>query len=476
MAGSKSDSLNAAGKAKKDEFYTQLTDIEKELKYYRKHFEGKVVFCNCDDPFESNFFKYFVLNFNRLKLKKLICTCYVTSPIAHQQLSLFDIIGDPMIVEETRKPYKAIVTKVYDATGDGSIDMFDVAELFKSGENELSELKGDGDFRSAECIELLKESDIVVTNPPFSLFREYVSQLIEYEKKFVIIGSITAVTYKEIFPLIKENKLFWGVTTNGSNRYFRVPDSYDLTEKTGKIEDGVKYAFVKGVMWYTNLDVKKLHDEMILVKKYDPNYYPQYANYSAIDVANVKEIPYDYSGEMGVPITFLNKYNPEQFEIIGISLELAKPMKKIAEKGTYMQGGNRFYTRNITEKDKETTKSTLDKYADINVKGYDQIEDENGTHNVVAVEVTNKSEETVSIAVDLAAKDNDDKVLDISSLYAEGITPGQTYSFNLFYYTELTADQLKSAKYDVYKAYIYTAPTAEGEEAETITIEEGTEE
>ena len=174
MAGNKS--LRSAGKAKIDEFYTQLSDIEKEMRYYRKHFKDKTVLCNCDDPFESNFFKYFVLNFNRLGLKKLIATCYASSPIANTQLSLFDVVG----TEESKqnKPYKAVVTKVYDKTGDGGIDMFDVAELFKSGENSLSELEGDGDFRSKECLELLDESDIVVTNPPFSLFREYISVLL----------------------------------------------------------------------------------------------------------------------------------------------------------------------------------------------------------------------------------------------------------------------------------------------------------
>ena len=193
--------LALANKAKKDEFYTQLSDIEKEMRYYRKHFKDKVVFCNCDDPFESNFFKYFVLNFNRLGLKKLIATCYASSPIANTQLSLFDVIG----TEESKqnKPYKAVVTKVYDKTGDGGIDMFDVAELFKSGENSLSELEGDGDFRSKECLELLDESDIVATNPPFSLFREYISVLFEHKKHFIVIGNVNAISYKEIFPLLQ---------------------------------------------------------------------------------------------------------------------------------------------------------------------------------------------------------------------------------------------------------------------------------
>ena len=331
MAGNKY--LGNALKAKKDEFYTQLNDINNELKHYRKHFKNKVVFCNCDDPFESNFFKYFVLNFNRLGLKKLIATCYDGSPIAGEQLSLSDIGKS----ERDNKAYKAIVTKVYDATGDGAIMMDDIAELFKSGENELTVLEGNGDFRSDECKELLKESDIVVTNPPFSLFREYVAQLMEYKKKFLIIGNINAVTYKEIFPLIKDEKIWWGITTNGSNRYFRVPDSYELTEKTGKIEDGVKYAFVKGVMWYTNLETKKLYEDMILVKKYDPDVYPHYDNYDAIEVSNVNLIPCDYDGIMGVPITFLNKYNPNQFEILDM-----------AHRGA---GSYKYRTKEYTEKD-----------------------------------------------------------------------------------------------------------------------------
>ncbi len=313
MAGNKD--LNAAKQGKKDEFYTQLTDIEKEMRYYRKHFKNKTVFCNCDDPFESNFFKYFVLNFNRLGLKKLICTCYTGSPIANTQLSLFDIVE----TEEENKPYKAVVTTVYDKTGDGAIDMFDVAELFKSGENELTELKGDGDFRSKECIEFLKEADIVVTNPPFSLFIEYISQLIQYEKSFLIIGSLNAIHYKEVFPLIKENKVWLGITMDSSNRYFRVPDTYELTEKTGKVIDGIKYAFVKGCLWFTNLDNPKRHEELIMIKKYNPDNYPKYINYDAIDVGTIVDIPCDYKGKMGVPDSFLRKYNPEQFEIIGLA-------------------------------------------------------------------------------------------------------------------------------------------------------------
>lgn len=316
MAGN--SNLNVAGKAKRDEFYTQLTDIEKEMRYYRKHFKGKTVLCNCDDPFESNFFKYFVLNFNRLGLKKLIATCYATSPIAGQQLSLFDVVGGED--EQRNKPYKAVVTKVYDTTGDGGVDMFDVAELFKAHENELVELEGDGDFRSEECLALLDEADIVVTNPPFSLFREYVSVLMEHEKHFIIIGNVNAITYKEFFPLLKENKVWIGASIHSGDRKFYVPDDYPLNAAgCGIDEDGRRFIRVKGVRWYTNLDIKQRHEELILVKKYagHEDEYPKYDNYDAINVDKVTDIPLDYAGVMGVPITFMDKYSPDQFEIVG---------------------------------------------------------------------------------------------------------------------------------------------------------------
>lgn len=319
MEKSKNADLGAAKTARKDEFYTQLTDIEKELRYYRKHFAGKTVLCNCDDPFESNFFKYFVLNFNRLGLKKLIATCYAGSPIANQQLSLFDLFREPS--GERNKPYKAVVTEVYDKTGDGGVSMLDVAALFKSGENTLTELNGDGDFRSPECLALLDEADIIVTNPPFSLFREYVSTLIEHEKKFIIIGNVNAITYKEFFPLLKDNKVWIGASIHSGDRAFFVPDDYPLDAAGCGIDEetGRKYIRVKGVRWYTNLDIKQRHEEMILVKKYSSELYPKYDNYDAINVDATSDIPCDYGGIMGVPITFLDKYNPDQFEIIGIT-------------------------------------------------------------------------------------------------------------------------------------------------------------
>lgn len=313
--------LTNAKKGKNDEFYTQLTDIEKELRYYRKHFKGKTILCNCDDPFESNFFKYFVLNFNKLGLKKLIATCYATSSISNKELSLSKVLGN----DETKegRPYKAVVTKIYDATGDGGIDMLDVAELFKIGENELTELKEDGDFRSEECLELLKEVDIVVTNPPFSLFREYVATLVEYDKKFIIIGNVNAITYKEIFPLIIDNKLWLGSNMNSGCQKFFVPDYYPLKAASCGIDkDGRRFIKVNGIRWYTNLDIKKRHEDLILIKRYNEDDYPKYDNYDAIEVSRVKNIPYDYEGIMGVPITFLDKYNPDQFEILGIDFQI----------------------------------------------------------------------------------------------------------------------------------------------------------
>ena len=323
----KNADLGAAKTAKKDEFYTQLTDIEKEMRYYRKHFQGKTVLCNCDDPFESNFFKYFALNFNRLGLKKLIATCYYSSPIAGQQLQYgCDANGQMTFYFEdkgaeenkSKRPYKAVVTQVYDKMGDGGVDMLDVAELFRTGENELVELEGDGDFRSPECLALLDESDIVVTNPPFSLFREYVATLVEHQKHFIIIGNVNALKYKEIFPYIISNQIWLGASIHSGDRAFFVPDDYSLDASTCGIDEatGRKYIRVKGVRWYTNLDMKQRHEELILVKRYSPENNPSYDNYNAVEVSKTADIPCDYTGIMGVPITFFDKFNPDQFEII----------------------------------------------------------------------------------------------------------------------------------------------------------------
>lgn len=317
MAGN--SDLKKANKAKKDEFYTQLADIEIEMKHYRKHFKDKVVFCNCDDPYESNFFKYFAMNFNFLGIKKLVATCYMGSPVVgeqFEQLSIFDILPS----EETtpkRFPYKIEITEVIDINRDGAVDLTDVEYLLRNKKNSLSLLDGDGDFRSPECVEILKQADIVVTNPPFSLFREFVAQLVEYNKRFIIIGNVNAITYKEIFPLIKENKFWMGYSIHSGDREFRVPDDYPLNASGYRIdEQGRKYIRVKGVRWFTNMDYVERHTDLDLWKKYTPEEYPEYDNYRAINVDKVSDIPEDYYGEMGVPITFLDKYNPKQFEIL----------------------------------------------------------------------------------------------------------------------------------------------------------------
>lgn len=276
--------LHKANVAKNDDFYTQLTDIEKELGHYKEHFRNKIVFCNCDDPEYSNFWNYFSLNFEHLKLKKLIATHF-----------------------ETKKTsYKLEIVR--DINNDGKVNKLDTIK---------TKLKQNGDFRSHECIEILKEADIIVTNPPFSLFREYVAQLIEYDKKFLIIGNQNALTNKDIFELIKKNKIWLGID-NGGTKWFKVPKHYDITtESRKKIENGEKFFSMGTIVWLTNLDNKKRHENLILYKKYNPTEYLNYKNYDAINVDKVSDIPIDYKGVMGVPLTFLDKYNPEQFEIIG---------------------------------------------------------------------------------------------------------------------------------------------------------------
>lgn len=281
--------LTKAKEAKKDEFYTQLEDINNELKHYREHFRGKTVLCNCDDPRVSNFFTYFAYNFEFLGLKKLITTCY-----KNQDANLFS----------SNKSEQAIYL-IYE--GDKNGDHIPNVE-----EIGVHPLKGDGDFRSAECIELLKEADIVVTNPPFSLFREYVAQLIEYNKKFLIIGHQNAITYKEIFPLIQDDRLWLGYGFKGGAGHF-ISNYEDKATATDHREGMIR---VSGVHWFTNLEIKKRHENIILYKSYNPEFYPKYDNYDAINVDKTSDIPYDYNGVMGVPITFLDKYNPAQFEIV----------------------------------------------------------------------------------------------------------------------------------------------------------------
>ena len=310
MANNKN--LSQANKAKKDEFYTQLVDIENELRHYKQFFKGKTVFCNCDDPYESNFVKYFAMNFNTLGLKKLIATCYATSPVMYTQLTF---LGDEIevgVYDEGKKPYKIEIAEVRDENGDGAIDIDDFEAMLRNNPPEL--LGGDGDFRSDECIALLKEADVVVTNPPFSLFREYIAQLMQYEKKFIIIGHQNAITYKEIFPLIQDNKIWLGYGFKGNAGFF-INTRYEDYAKSGQHKEGM--IRVSGVMWYTNIDIQKRHEDLILYKPYTPEEFPKYDNYNAIEVSKSIEIPCDYDGVMGVPITFMDKYNPEQFEIIG---------------------------------------------------------------------------------------------------------------------------------------------------------------
>jgi hypothetical protein len=287
----KNKKLHSAKTSKKDEFYTQLADIERELRHYKHHFKDKVVYCNCDDPRISNFFHYFSFNFEKLGLKKLITTCY-----KNQNIDLFS----------QNDSEKAIYLEY---TGDKNGNFIpDIEEIG------INYLNGDGDFRSKESIELLKQADIVVTNPPFSLFREYVSQLFEYDKKFIIVGHQNAITYKDVFKLIKENKMWLGYGFSGGAAHF-INKHYEDYATAGDHKEGM--IRVSGVVWLTNLDINKRHIDLILYKNYNKEEYPTYDNYDAINVDKTKDIPMDYKGHIGVPITYLDKYNPDQFEIIG---------------------------------------------------------------------------------------------------------------------------------------------------------------
>lgn len=321
-ARAKNSNLQQAKSTKQDEFYTQLTDIERELKHYKRHFKDKVVYCNCDDPRISNFFLYFSLNFEKLGLKKLITTCY-----KNNQIDLFSQnISERAICLE----YEG------DKNGNRAVDLDEIG---------IVEMEGDGDFRSEESIELLKQADIVVTNPPFSLFREYVAQLIEYDKKFVIIGNQNAISYKEVFDLFVDNKIWLG--NKSGDMAFKVPDYYEAREtRYWEDETGQKWRSLGNACWFTNLDIAKRHEHLILYEEYSEEKYETYANFDAIEVSMVKNIPINYAGAMGVPVTFLDKYNPEQFEILGSSRTLGKPMSEVAERGTYTQGGPRFYLDN----------------------------------------------------------------------------------------------------------------------------------
>lgn len=335
--------LRKRNRSSADEFYTQLVDVEAEVNRYRKQFMGKVVFCNCDDPYESAFFQYFAANFNRLGLKKLLATSYAGSPITGEQVPLFEAEG----LRRTRPPrdvFKVEVTEVTDRNGDGAVDLLDVEDLLRSDGNAMTPLEGDGAFDSPESVALLEEADIVVTNPPWSLISEFITLLSKHEKQFLVLADQNHLTYDAIFQLIAQNKMWVGYN-NGGTKWFRVPDDYKIdTPARQKIVDGIKYFSMGRAWWLTNLETTRRRETLTLYKKYSPEEYPTYTNYpDAIHVQEFAEIPMDYEGEMGVPLTFLKNYNPKQFEILGNSKSLGRPIADYAEKGTYTQGGMRFY-------------------------------------------------------------------------------------------------------------------------------------
>lgn len=350
--------LTNAKKVKNDEFYTQYSDIQKEIEAYlefnKNVFRGKVVYCNCDDPFESNFFRYFVLNFNKLGLKQLITTSYKPSPVANTQLQLFG--DDKTITKVKGRPKitanKFIINEVKDIDGDGEFNLKDVAKQLKANKNnEWTPLEGDGDFRSEESVNLLKKSDIVVTNPPFSLFREYIKQLVEFEKKFLIIGNMNAITYKEVFPLLRDNKVWLGnnYKVNAGAMFFEIPEKIANLEQVREVktnESGKKVYItrVQGIRWFTNIDHGRRHEPLQLmtekevIKFTTKKPFEKYDNYDAIEVSLVKNIPSDYKGVMGVPVSFLDNYNPDQFEILGSNRGVDQDPKKIYGKGSYLNG------------------------------------------------------------------------------------------------------------------------------------------
>src|SRR3989344_721446 len=357
--------LSSAKNAKNDEFYTQYGDIQKEIGAYLEYnpdvFRGKVVYCNCDDPFESNFFRYFVLNFNKLGLKQLITTSYKPSPVANTQLGLFGddktlapVKGRPKVTAN-----KFIINEVRDIDGDGELNLKDVAKQLKANKhNEWMPLEKDGDFRSPECIKLLEQSDIVVTNPPFSLFREYVKQLFDYNKKFVIIGNLHAIIYVEVFPLIKANKLWLGATGNGSDMVFAVPNGAEIAEsdrqKAARLGYVGNYTRLGNSCWFTNLDHGRRHQRLPLMTmeenlKYSKHKeikgkksYDKYDNYDAIEVPFTDAVPSDYDGVIGVPVSFLDKYNPDQFELVGSNRGVGQDLKGVYGRGSHINGKETF--------------------------------------------------------------------------------------------------------------------------------------
>ena len=315
--------LTAAKTAKKDEFYTQLSDIAEEVRHYREHFQGKTVLCNCDDPRVSNFFHYFAYQFEALGLKRLITTCY-----KNQDVDLF-----------SQHTSERAVYLVYDGDKNGN-------RIPDPEEIGIRELRGDGDFRSPECIELLQQADIVVTNPPFSLFREYLAQLLAYEKKFLILGSQNNVTYTDVFPSFMKNRIWLGYKTG--DMAFRVPaDSEPRQTRYWQDASGQKWRSLGNICWFTNLDIPKRHENLILFRNYTPDAYPRYDNYDAIEVGKVADIPCDYEGLMGVPLTFLDKYNPDQFEIVGDDVSLG------VSKGRFYVNGKRLYSRIVIKRRKQ---------------------------------------------------------------------------------------------------------------------------
>lgn len=355
--------LSEAKRAKQDEFYTQYVDIQKEVEAYLEYnpdtFRDKVVYCNCDDPFESNFFKYFAANFNKLGLQRLICTSYDGSPIAGQQ-TLFPEYGAGNGTRKKPKAVAVILDRVIDENRDGAAGIEDVEIFLKRNQASRISLKASdnypgGDFRSPECIALLHQAEIVVTNPPFSLFREYISQLIEHKKKFLIVGNQNAISYKDVFDLIQRTEVWLG--HKSGDMAFRVPDYYEPREvRYWKDENGKPWRSMGNACWFTNLDHGRRHQRLECMTmsenlKFSKNLkgkdaYERYANFDAIEIPSYKEIPSDYDGLMGVPLTFLDKYNPDQFEIMGSSRTLGTPMSEIAAKGSFAQGGPRFYIPN----------------------------------------------------------------------------------------------------------------------------------
>lgn len=321
LASSGNKALSKAKSAKQDEFYTQLVDIENELKHYRAQLKNRVVLCNCDDPYESNFFRYFALNFNALGLKRLIATSYAGSNVAGGLLPLTEMEG---LKPDGREPYAIEINEVPDTNNDGAIDLADVEWLLRNYKNSCRTLAGNGeygagDFRSTQCVEYLKQADVVVTNPPFSLFREYVAQLVEFKKSFLIIGSKNAATYKEIFKLIREDKLLLGGGFSAGNAFFAIPSDQRREFAHGVYNEQTGLVKFRNVGWFTNMDHQGRHEEIPLFRSYSENDYPRYDNYDAVEVSKIADVPANFEGAMGVPITFLDRYNPKQFEILGIT-------------------------------------------------------------------------------------------------------------------------------------------------------------